>query len=84
MAGACGGHLWGKLAGESAWRHAARVSLANLAGHDYSGLARYLASNSTMADLVILKCPPNRVCNLMGPASACHCRHLRIIALLDG
>ena len=44
VASASGGHLWGELAGELAWWHAARISLADLAGHDYSGVACYLAS----------------------------------------
>ena len=51
VASASGSHLWGKLAGELAWWHAARISPADLAGHDYPGLAGYLAS---LADLVIL------------------------------
>ena len=47
VASASGGHLWGKLAGELARRHTARVSFADLAGHDYSGAARDLASMQT-------------------------------------
>ena len=39
---------------------------------------------SKLADLVILQCPPNRVCKLMSPISVCHCQRLRISALLEG
>ena len=40
VASASGSHLWGELAGELAGWHATRIPPANLAGHDYSGVAR--------------------------------------------